>query len=368
MYNLFRFELIKFISRIKWIFVVSILILLITVQYFMHSSFNNLDIQLTNLENQKNQLIGIMSEVANEVNGKEKVDHIQKESNLLSEKIGALKDGDWERELEIDIELLEHLLIGLETGLISSISTPYSEIQKELALKEEIKSLNLEPRIFGNVGFDSSGFTLLFAKIVLPLILFMLLILLISDISGYENDRGTMFLMKSTPNSNTSILIAKTLVSVLMGIGLLILSFLLPYLFAAPFKGFGSLKYPLIFGDDYTTTGQVLLKYFIFSCFIVIFICVLTQLVHSFIQKGSMTIYFLLILFIAQSLIVKTLSNGDSEILTYLPFIYLNPIHIIDDSSLSIQTGISVLTLWSVFVFMLTFFIVKSNRRGIPKL
>jgi len=335
------------------------------LQFFLHSSYNDSDIQITNLENELNQLSEIMQSVANEANGAKKVEHIQKESKLLSSKIEAQKDGDWKRELEIDIELLNHLLTGLEKGIISATSIPYSEIETDLALKEQIRSLNVEPRRYGN-GFDSSGFTLLFARIVLPLIFFMLIILLISDISGFENNRGTMFLMKSTPNSNTSILFAKTLVSVLMGIVFLILSFLIPYFFAALFKGFGSLQYPVMVGDDFTTTGQILLEYFILSCFIVIFLCVLTQLVHAFVQNGTMTIYLMLILFIAQSFIVK-LFNENSKIFTYLPLQYLNPVFFIEESTLPIQSGISVLALWSILLFMITFLISKSNRSGVPK-
>ncbi|MDN4606116.1 ABC transporter permease subunit [Sporosarcina highlanderae] len=359
--NLLGFEFRKFFKQKKWLFVTIVFLLLIIgffgTEWFMENSGRNKYAEVTerNLQYIQNNLSAPIPE-------KEKL-FLKELFSIQEKKLDALKANAKKDVLRLELEELRLELEGREKGTGQS-SVPYTEMEHQLELKTRILEGDLLPR---NLKFDGTGFVMNVMEALLPLHFFLLIILLLGDITGYENDNGTIRLLKNTPYSTFKIFLGKLIVSISVGMLFLVSLFLLPYLLAGVFKGFGGFQYPEYVNGEWVTTGKLITEYFFYSILLVIFISIVIQFVHVFIRKGLITLLALFILFAIQ-FFIRPASIENTPIISWNPIVYLHPGLTILDGFYYYSQALLTLGLFTGILFIITVGILRFNRRTYPGL
>lgn len=360
MVKLLHFEFRKICKQRKSLFVLGLFLVLIvsffSVESIMESS------NLKKYEDITSRNLEYLQNVPDSIPNNEKI-FLEKLSIVQEKKLEALQENNKRDVFLLELEETTLELEGREKGVSQSLVS-YTELEQQVELNNRIKENGLLPR---DLKFDGPGFLINVMESLLPLHFFLLLLLLIGDITGYENDQGTMRLLKSTPYSKIQLIFSKFIVSVCVGIGFLSVLFLLSYGLGGIFKGFEGFQYPEYVNGEWSTTGKLLAEYFLYSALLVIFISALIQFMHLFIRRGLITLLTLFILFAIQFFVSPHLLASNSTI-SWNPIIYLNPGPIIRNEAYIYSEALLKLGLFTVFLLILSIGIVRLNRKLYPGL
>lgn len=359
--NLLMFELRKFFKQKKWLFVSVIFLVLIigffSVEWFMENSNRNKYAEVT-----ERNLQLIQNNLSNPIPEREKL-FLKELFSIQEKKLYAQKANSNREVLRLEMEELRLELKGRAKGVGQS-SVPYTELENQLELKIRILEGDLLPR---NLKFDGAGFVMNVMETLLPLHFFLLIILLLGDITGYENDIGTIRLLKSTPYSTFKMFLSKLIVSICVGTLFLGGLFLLPYLLAGAFKGFGGFQYPEYVNGEWVSTGELIAEFFFYSILLVVFISIVIQFVHVFIRRGLITLLALFILFAIQ-FFIRPAYIDDTPTVSWNPIVYLHPGITILDGVYYYSQALLTLGLFTGILFIITVGILRFNRRIYPGL
>jgi ABC-2 type transport system permease protein len=254
---LIAFEFKKFFKNKKNLIAIFVFILLILVEIALCISMEKrktgIEIELCNgtVEQCKQQIDKLKSDYektdASDSQGrnflKEGIDNLSLQKRLNEEKRNAIVSNDWRKMLDLDIQLDEWSLKGMQKSNATSAQNPEAlimEIKKDkFLLKNDIKP------IYESCSMTSYNFIRLTSIDILPLFLLIIISLFSSDIMSNENDAGTFKVLLIQPISRTKVLFSKIIASTLINISIILLTLFGFFIGLGITKGFGSPKYPV---------------------------------------------------------------------------------------------------------------------------
>lgn len=151
------------------------------------------------------------------------------------------KKVDWKKEHEQQL-----IQIDSQISTLKPQSTEYKQLvnQKNKMQYQLDNNINPDPR--GAASMATSSVSGIFIKIILP----VLIVIIAADMITGEASNGTMKSMLVSPAGRKTILLSKLLASLIVSIGIMMLSDLLTYLTAIPFYGFGSWNDLIVIGTE----------------------------------------------------------------------------------------------------------------------
>lgn len=214
MINLILFEYKKFLKRKKNIISFSLFFILIVGYVIINNSIDQEKAKLVE-KNYKLELDSAQDGLRNfqnrdDIPDVEKIINEQKEIiSFFEERQKAHTRGDWETELQMQIEIDKKILEGVRRGtIISGEDTP--SIQERIQKNEILLSKNIKPIIEDN-SMESYNFLKLIIKDIFPLMLVILILILAGDVVSNENDDGTFKFLLLQPISRSKIILSKIL-------------------------------------------------------------------------------------------------------------------------------------------------------------
>ncbi|MFB1051049.1 ABC transporter permease [Paraliobacillus sp. JSM ZJ581] len=157
---------------------------------------------------------------------------------------------DKDNEDPIDWQItIEEQITGIESRLTTINNQSSDEYMNLVNQKEKLNfqlKNDINPEVSGATGDLASSVTGVFIKLILP----VLIVILTADLIVGETSNGTMKSLLVSPLGRKKIILSKFLASLIISIGVMLLSNVLTYITSIPFYGLGSWNDLIVIGNE----------------------------------------------------------------------------------------------------------------------
>lgn len=374
--SLLTLEYKKFLFRKKNIILFTILIIISIGVFLLNTSINSTqksskaDNLNYNIESLKEAVEKISKEDQTISTVKEINEMYQKELDLVNQQFEAFKNGDWKKELDLQIQIdklqLESLLTGKSIG-----GEPIPVIESKIQKNEYLLENNIIP-VEDTSSIEGIHHLKNVLNIIFSLLGVIIIILLIGDILAIEFDKGTIKFLFNQEISRSKLLIIKIFVAFSSTVMYIFIVGLLSYLIGYFWDGRGSFNYPISIihpnGTNLISISEFLIKCSTLFIFVVLFLITFSILMSIITKNSTLTITVVIIISIISSTAIQ---NGYFSSLGFVfPFTYFNTFSVIDgtllfnlqNNNISLSTGILVLILSSIICLVFSHLFIKNKE------
>lgn len=384
MSSLIGFEIKKFCNRKKNLLVIVLFIIVSAIFITLNSSLDkqlqksegeSIDLEIQSVED---ALIKTKSEIER-LPDNEKLKIInynyEEELKLLKELKNAYSSDDFNKYLEIKIQLDKNLLVNIENGSVISSQTP-NEINQNIELNTILLEKGIKP-IYTSVSMEGFNFIQLFLNSPISILIVIFIIILSADIVSSEFDSNTYKLLFTQPISKINILLSKVIATLIM-VSITLFGIILICFLTLGFKnGFGVINYPIQFYNngitEYISIGKFILFELVLFIMIITFICILSIAISSFSKSTSNSIAVSIIITVAGYMIS---SKGFFSNFAHLnPFIYFDMSNVLKgiigisygNYNINFKYGLITLGLSIIILLIVNILLFKKNNINFNK-
>ncbi|MGX7202840.1 hypothetical protein BCR22_10110 [Enterococcus plantarum] len=294
-----KFEIIK-IVREKSLYLLFLLLLIILIApiFFMNGdqSFKNSQYE-QRLQNNK----VFLEQTKNDPTARKVIAEAKQENSYFEEALGALKNNDNEKLLQVEYKLEVALLNSMKEG--SVVAAPQIEQEKKVSELDYLISHKIEQVDYSLNKIPAINYLYYVFSDLLPYMYFLFVsFIIIANFSTFEKRRKTIDFFNVSPLATSKKLLVKIVGTIFSALLLIYISLAISFVVSALKNGIGNFNYPV---SKITETGNVeiiSITTFIFQCvflfsILVIFFSLVSYFVSLF--TGNLIInIFLLISFV----------------------------------------------------------------------
>lgn len=375
------FEFYKFLMNKKNLFLISLIVILITLKIYSTNQASKLftenlisdtqgfhDLLNEDYERAKNDLKLLDASGQQDDYITDYIGYAETNLSMLEKQVNALKKGNTKTYWEIEYEKLNY---QKDNPLVDESANEGEYVEAEpLRLKLEYlidNKLPIDSSLqFPSLGWSSSELMLLYISSIIFLLIFFIMF---GDISSADFENKSRFLYSTTIKRKGTIIVAKMIVVVNMLVMLSLFALIANLIVSGLMNGWGSYMTPVIIGNfniGFSTIPMLsyLFKFFVYSLFVDIFLSIIFIFLGIVLKKSLIVIGVIVITYYG-----FTLVQDNPLILPYLKYIplsYLDISSVIGEGlpfmdSKTPLIGIVYLIILSAIFFRLTLRLLMKN-------
>ncbi|MDN4606115.1 ABC transporter permease subunit [Sporosarcina highlanderae] len=352
MKNMMRFELKKSVSiRKNWF--VFIALVFVFLLYF--GSLNNVNQKQWALEERSlNEQIRLLNDSIRHEKSEVSTDAMSfqmEELKLFQKILSAHLSGDWKDKAAAEIEMLD-LRINQSPEMVADEVRRVAEERVDfltILLTDSIKP------VYERTSVDGAHLLWNISLLFLPVLFYLLFFILVGDIYGYEQEGGTIRLLRSTPYSQLMIQSSKWIASLVLSMLYILITITIPFIIGSLTNGVGNFSYPIKVGGEWSTIGATLNLVWLLVLATLIFSICLIQFIAYFMKSGTFTIFLGMTLFLVFRFIPENLIP--TNVLQWIPFYYFKVNILVDVGNDFFRQGMFCLSLASVALLVIPYVI-----------
>lgn len=294
---------------------------------------------------------------------------------LLRILIDAYTTGQSKEILKAEYDYERKILKDTESG--SLIGVPLIEQKKKISTLEYLMKNDLE--IVNNYQSQVPSIIFLYKILtgLVPItIIFMIISLLFANMYSSEKRKDNIYFLNSMPVSLYKISLNKIITNSTFAVLTLLFGFLIIFLLCSFKNGVGNLNYPLAYTVDGVNVSIISMSTFILKSFILMFTFIFFLSALSFLVSiftGSILVNAVILIstvLISDSTYLK--NDAIKNFAHFLPFSYVDASNVVTfgsyykpliNSSITFGNGILYLTLYSIILILISFFIIYKKKK-----